>query len=104
MGAIPRRFYGWRPVKRKRSDPNPYLDAWTDQEHEWWQQATQLASHLGGKRSEHGKLPEWENRGCEKVIVDMIKDAVDRVPDQLRPEGADVPAALEEVVETTAAP
>ncbi len=84
-------------------DPNPYRGNWTEEEEDWWNQATQLASHLGGERSDHGELDEWEDRGCEKALVPMIKDAVARVPDQLRLEGADVPRALARFLAATAA-
>lgn len=60
-------------------DPNPYGGEWTQQEKDYWNQATQqLASHLSGGRPGHGKLDEWENRGCEEVLMPM--DAVSCVP------------------------
>ncbi len=82
------------------SNGNPYKEPdrkkWPQPEQDWWLQASQLASHLAGNRSDYEDLPEWEDRGCEKVLVRMISDAVEKTPNMLRHGRIDGTAVLEE--------
>ena len=77
---------------------NRYRKDWPAVHISLWDQATQLGAHISGKRPDHGDLPKWEDRGCNAVLLPMIEDAVGRIPDLLRHEGADVPALLDTFV------
>ena len=81
---------------------NPFkasFQKWPELEQGWWEQASKLASHLAGNRSDFKDLGEWEDRGCEEVLVPMIRHAAEKIPSQLQHEGLDGPAVMGDFLE-----